>query len=85
MMVLTTCTSLRSPSAKVGRSGRSVRRHTRMAFSDGRPSRLKNEPGMRPLAYIRSSTSMVRGKNGRKSFGCFDAVVVERPWCRRGS
>ena len=76
--VLTTWTSLRSPSANVGRSGRSVRRQVRIAFSDGRPSRLKNEPGIRPLAYIRSSTSIVSGKKPSDSFGLRDAVVVVR-------
>src|SRR5581483_7883730 len=33
-----------------------------MACSVGRPSRRKNEPGIFPAAYIRSSTSTVRGK-----------------------
>src|ERR1700729_3163198 len=31
-------------------------------FSPGRPSRLKNEPGILPDAYIRSSTSTVSGR-----------------------
>ncbi len=70
--------SLRSPFAKLGRSGRSVRRQVRIASSLGRPSRRKNEPGMRPAAYIRSSTSTVRGKKSRWSFGFFDTVVAER-------
>ena len=46
--VMTTWTSLRRPALKVGRSGRSISRQVRMASSDGRPSRRKNEPGMRP-------------------------------------
>ena len=50
-----TCTSLRMSLGKSGRSGRSVRRAVRMASSVGRPSRRKNEPGMRPPAYMRSS------------------------------
>ena len=47
-----------------------------MASSDGRPSRRKNEPGIRPTAYIRSSTSTVSGRS-QVSSGCFDAVVAE--------
>ena len=48
-----------------------------MASSDGRPSRRKNEPGMRPAAYIRSSTSTVSGKKSSSSLGCLDAVVAD--------
>jgi len=33
---------------------------------------------MRPTAYMRSSTSTVRGKKSSESFGCFDAVVADR-------
>ena len=33
-----------------------------VAFSPARPSRLKNEPGILPAAYIRSSTSTVSGR-----------------------
>ena len=66
---MTTWTSLRRPLAKVGRSGRSISRQVRIASSDGRPSRRKNEPGMRPAAYIRSSTSTVSGKKSNCSFG----------------
>ena len=75
--VMTTCTSLRRPFANDGRSGRSVSRQVRIASSLGRPSRRKNEPGMRPAAYIRSSTSMVSGKKSRFSLGFFPAVVAE--------
>ena len=39
--VTTTWVSLRQPSTKSGRIGRSIRRETRVSFSDGRPSRLK--------------------------------------------
>lgn len=49
-----------------------------MASSEGRPSRRKNEPGMRPAAYIRSSTSTVSGKKSRLSLGFFEAVVADR-------
>jgi hypothetical protein len=53
-------------------------RQVRTASSDGRPSRRKNEPGMRPAAYILSSTSTVSGKKSSCSFGALDAVVAER-------
>src|SRR5665213_582892 len=51
-------------------------------FSPARPSRLKNEPGIFPAAYMRSSTSTV---SGRKSVSRrFPAVAVARtivsPW-----
>ena len=48
-----------------------------MASSPGRPSRRKNEPGMRPAAYMRSSTSTVSGKKSKWSLGCLPAVVAE--------
>src|SRR6202023_172734 len=53
-----------------------------VAFSPGRPSRLKNEPGIFPVAYIRSSTSTV---SGRKSTSRrLPATAVQRtivsPW-----
>src|SRR5438094_852561 len=75
---MTTCTSLRRPLANVGRSGRSISRQVRIASSLGRPSRRKNEPGIRPAAYIRSSTSTVSGKKSNCSLGCLLAVVAER-------
>jgi hypothetical protein len=53
-------------------------RQVRMASSDGRPSLRKNEPGIRPAAYIRSSTSTVSGKKSKPSLGCLDAVVADR-------
>src|SRR5215218_2495479 len=74
---MTTWTSLRRPLAKVGRSGRSISRQVRIASSDGRPSRRKNEPGMRPAAYIRSSTSTVSGKKSNWSLGWRPAVVAD--------
>jgi hypothetical protein len=77
MIVSTIWISLRSPLTNDGRSGRSIRRQVRMASSDGRPSRRKNEPGIRPAAYIRSSTSTVSGKKSRLSLGCLDAVVAD--------
>ena len=77
MIVSTIWISLRRPFTKEGRSGRSMRRQVRMASSDGRPSRRKNEPGMRPAAYMRSSQSTVSGKKSSPSLGCFDADVAE--------
>src|ERR687893_1677854 len=74
---MTTWTSLRRPSTNVGRSGRSISRHVRIASVDGRPSRRKKEPGIRPAAYIRSSTSTVRGKKSNWSLGCLDTVVAD--------
>src|SRR3569833_1299926 len=75
--VMTTWTSLRRPLAKVGRSGRSMSRQVRIASSDGRPSRRKNEPGILPIAYIRSSTSTVSGKKSNWSLGWRPAVVAD--------
>ena len=40
-VVATTWTSLRKPAGKDGRSGRSIMRAVRVAFSDGRASRLR--------------------------------------------
>ena len=76
-IVTTTWISLRRPETNDGRSGRSIRRQVRMASVDGRPSRRKNEPGMRPAAYIRSSTSMVSGKKSKCSLGDLPAVVAD--------
>src|SRR5262249_1277035 len=58
-----------------GGSGRSVRRAVRIASSPGRPSRRKNEPGILPAAYARSSTSTVRGKKSIPSRGLLVATV----------
>ena len=66
-IVPTTWTSLRNPSGNDGRRGRSMRRQVRMAWSVARPSRRKNEPGILPAAYIRSSMSTVRGKKSAPS------------------
>lgn len=48
-----------------------------MASVVGRPSRRKNEPGMRPAAYIRSSTSTVSGKKSKPSRGDLPTVVAD--------
>ena len=74
--VMTTWTSSRNPSRNVGRSGRSVRRHVRIAVSDGRPSRRKKLPGIFPAAYIRSSTSIVSGKKSIPSRGALRTQVA---------
>ena len=72
---LTSCVSRRQPFGKSGRSGRSIMRAISVAFSPARPSRLKNEPGILPAAYMRSSTSTV---SGRKSTSRrLPAVAVE--------
>ena len=76
--VTTTWVSLRYPSAKLGRSGRSISRQVRMALSVGRPSRRKNEPGIFPAAYMRSSTSTVRGKKSIPSRMPLAALAVTR-------
>ena len=49
-MVPTMCTSLRNPSGKDGRSGRSMSRQVKMAWSELLPSRRKNDPGILPAA-----------------------------------
>src|SRR5690606_4037840 len=63
---------------KDGRSGRSMSRQARMAASVGRPSRRKKLPGMRPAAYIRSSTSTVSGKKSMPSRTLLAAFAVTR-------
>src|SRR5438067_5157045 len=47
-----------------------------MAWSVGRPSRRKNEPGIFPAAYARSSMSTVRGKKSIPSRTPWDALAV---------
>ncbi len=54
-----------------------MRRQVRIASVEGRPSRRKNEPGMRPAAYMRSSTSIVSGKKSKCSFGCLETEVAD--------
>jgi len=44
--------SLRKPGTNSGRSGRSISRDTKVSFSEGRPSRLKNPPGILPAAKV---------------------------------
>src|SRR5215218_2232856 len=53
-----------------------------VAFSPDLPSRRKNEPGILPAAYIRSSTSTVRGR--KSTSRRLPRVAVDRtmvsPW-----
>ena len=67
--VTTTCTSLRIPLLNRGRSGRSIRRQVRVAFSVGRPSRLMKPPGILPTEYCFSSTSTASGKKSTPGRG----------------
>ena len=60
--VPTTWTSLRKPLGNDGRSGRSMSRQVKMAWSEALPPRRKNEPGILPAACAGSSMSTVRGK-----------------------
>ena len=83
-MVAMTWTSLRKSEGNDGRSGRSVSRQVRTACSPGRPSRRKNEPGIFPAAYMRSSTSTVSGKKSMPSRGLLvvtvDSSIVSPIW-----
>ena len=49
-----------------------------MAWSAGRPSRRKNEPGILPAAYSRSSTSTVSGKKSVPSRTPWPPLAVTR-------
>ena len=46
--VAITWTSFLNPAGNSGLIGRSVSRQVKIAFSEGRPSRLKKPPGIRP-------------------------------------
>src|SRR5687768_16529185 len=76
--VPTMWTSLRKPSGNDGRNGRSISRQVRMAWSGARPSRRKNEPGIFPAAYMRSSMSTVSGKKSMPSRTDLAATAVSR-------
>jgi len=67
--------SYRQPLGNNGRSGRSIMRAVSVPFSPARPSRLKNEPGIFPAAYMRSSTSTVSGRKSTSRI--LPAVAVE--------
>src|SRR6185312_3763531 len=58
--------------------GRAQRAVDEPAGEDRVLGRAALEPGMRPAAYIRSSTSTVSGKKSSPSRGCLDALVAER-------
>ena len=53
-----------------------------VAFSPGRPSRLKKEPGIFPVAYMRSSTSTVSGRKStsRREPATAVASTIVSPW-----
>src|SRR3954451_2824299 len=71
--MFTSCVSKCQPFGKSGRIGRSIMRAVSVPFSPARPSRLKNEPGILPAAYMRSSTSTV---SGRKSTSRSEPTVA---------
>ena len=74
--VIIICTSLRKSCGKSGRNGRSVKRQVSIAPSLARPSRLKNEPGIRPAAYSFSSKSTLSGKKSIPGRAFEDIVAV---------
>ena len=74
--VTTICVSQVNDFGKRGRSGRSINRLVRVAFSEGLPSRLKNPPGNFPAAYDFSWYSTVRGKKSSPVFEVFVAVAT---------
>ena len=76
MGIETSCVSRFQPFGKSGRSGLSIMRAVSVAFSPALPSRLKKLPGILPAAYIRSSTSTVRGR--KSTSRGFPAVAVHR-------
>ena len=55
-----------------------MRRQVKIAVSDALPSRLKNEPGIFPAAYIRSSMSTVSGKKSAPGRADFAPVAVTK-------
>ncbi len=69
-------TSFRRSFGNSGRNGRSVKRQVRIAPSLGRPSLLKNDPGIRPAAYSFSSKSTLKGKKSIPERAFEDIVAV---------
>src|ERR1700710_128661 len=65
------------PLGNSGRIGRSIMRAVSVPFSPGRPSRLKNDPGIFPDAYMRSSPSTV--KERKSPSRRLPATAVQRP------
>src|SRR4051794_4118121 len=80
--MFTSCVSKCQPLGKSGRIGRSIMRAVSVPFSPARPSRLKNEPGIFPAAYIRSSTSTVSGRKSTSRRLPMVAVLrtIVSPW-----
>src|ERR671910_3588351 len=76
MGIETSWVSRFQPLGKSGRSGRSIMRAVRVAFSPALPSRRKKLPGIFPAAYMRSSTSTVRGR--KSTSRAAPAVAVHR-------
>ena len=74
--VATICTSFLNPFGNNGLNGLSVSRFVSIASVLGRPSLLKKLPGILPLAYIRSSKSIVRGKKSIPSRGVSIVAVT---------
>ena len=74
--VQTMDTSLRMSLGNRGRMGRSIIRQVRVAFSLGRPSLFKKEPGILPTEYSFSSKSTERGKKSMPSRGLAEAVAA---------
>ena len=67
--VMITWTSFRNPFGNSGLIGLSVSLQERIASVLGRPSLRKKLPGILPIAYSRSSKSIVRGKKSIPSRG----------------
>src|SRR4051794_11930113 len=82
--MFTSCVSKCQPFGNSGRMGRSIIRAVSVPFSPARPSRLKNEPGILPAAYMRSSTSTVRGRKSTSRRLPTVAVLrtIVSPWRR---
>src|SRR3954463_1934590 len=80
--IATSWVSKCQPFGKSGRIGRSIMRAVSVPFSPARPSRLKNEPGILPAAYMRSSTSTVSGRKSTSRRLPMVAVLrtIVSPW-----
>ncbi len=74
--VQTMATSFLISLGNSGLMGRSIMRHTSVAFSLGRPSLLRNEPGILPTEYSFSSKSTESGKKSMPSLGFAEAVAA---------
>ncbi len=74
--VHTIATSFLMSLGNSGRMGLSIMRQTRVAFSLGRPSLFKKEPGILPTEYSFSSKSTESGKKSMPSRGFAEAVAA---------